>query len=165
VTPFTFTDVALTPGLSLLPAAMDSPAARAMVLAICLQESDLQHRRQQGHGPARGYAQFEQVGVAGVLMHQASRLHAVRVCEALDVPATPAAVHAALEYHDVLTVAFARLLLWTHPDPLPPDEHHWEIGWAQYLACWRPGKPRREKFPGCYGVAWDLQRHPPQEIR
>ena len=49
---------AVRPALALLPAAMNTPQARCMLLAIGLQESRFVHRRQIG-GPARGFWQFE----------------------------------------------------------------------------------------------------------
>ena len=164
MSPFTFVNIALVPGLSLLPAEMDSPQARAMVLAICLQESGLQHRRQMGDGPARSYAQFEPIGVVGVLLHPRTKAHADAVCRALDIPPTPASVIAAIEYSDVLCVAFTRLLLWTLPDALPPDEHAADAGWKVYLRSWRPGKPRPERWAGSFGVAWDLVKHDGNEL-
>jgi hypothetical protein len=155
MTPFTFIDVALDPGLALLPARMDSPRARAMVLAICLQESELHYRRQVG-GPARGYAQFERGGgVRGVLTHRASSAHALDVCRQLDIAASVDAVYTALEFCDPLAVAFARLLLWTDPGALP-DQHSDADGWQLYLRTWRPGKPHPKKWAGCFGVAHDL---------
>ncbi len=153
--PFIFIDCALTPGLSLLSPTMNSPAARAMVMAICLQESELQHRRQIG-GPARGYAQFEPVGCLGVLTHPRSRIDAAHVCRDLDVPPQAETICTVMEWCDPLTVAFARLLLWTSPRPLPADEHRYEDGWKEYLRLWRPGKPHPETWAGCYGVSWDL---------
>jgi hypothetical protein len=69
----------LTPALSLLPPRMDTPEARALVLAICLQESGgLYNRLQIGGGPARGYPQFEKGakakpgGVYALLNHPTS---------------------------------------------------------------------------------------------
>ena len=61
MTPAQFLRFAIDPALSLLPPVMDTRAARAMIISICLQESRLQHRRQIG-GPARGFAQFERGG-------------------------------------------------------------------------------------------------------
>ena len=52
----------LPAAFALLPTRMDSPEARALVTAICLQESALKHRRQIG-GPARGLAPFFLEGV------------------------------------------------------------------------------------------------------
>lgn len=155
MTPFTFISVGLNPGFALLPPRMDSPRARAMVLAICLQESDLQHRRQNG-GPARGYAQFERGGgVLGVLTHRLTRTHAEDVCWKLDIAPSAEAVYTALEFCDPLAVAFARLLLWSDPGTLP-DRHSDLHGWALYLRTWRPGKPHPKKWGGCFGVSWDL---------
>lgn len=52
---------------------MDSAAARCQMLAIGLQESRLQHRRQNG-GPARGFWQFEKGGgVKGILFHETAQ--------------------------------------------------------------------------------------------
>jgi hypothetical protein len=155
MTPFTFVDVALTPGLSLVPKAMDSERARALVLAIALQESDLTHRRQHGGGPARGYLQFEPAGIRAVLRHRTSRAHAIHACEALDIGPNVDEVYAALEHCDPLAVVFARLLLWTDPDPLP-GRHDADVGWTIYQRTWRPGRPRPETWRGCYGVAFDL---------
>ncbi|XFB08402.1 hypothetical protein AAGT13_00040, partial [Azotobacter salinestris] len=88
-------------------------------LTIGLQESGLIHRRQIG-GPARGWWQFEQGGgVAGVLRHPASAGYARGVCTARKVSPEPGIVWAELEHDDTLAAAFARLLLWTDPAPLP----------------------------------------------
>lgn len=155
MTPEFFLNCALRPALVLLPAELDSPAARAMILAICLQESRLQHRRQI-KGPARGYAQFELGGgVRGVLNHPATKPHIQRVLAALDYPPTADAARCweLIEHNDVLAAAFARLLLWTLPDRLPgrtePNE-----GWDQYIEAWRPGKPHRDTWDVCYARAW-----------
>lgn len=155
MSPEFFHDTAVDGALKLLPAAMDSPNARAMIIAICLQESKLQFRKQVG-GPARGYAQFEAGGgVAGVLGHVATAAYAKIVCAALDVNATQTAVYAALEQNDILVAAFARLLLWTLPGNLP-DKASPEAGWQQYVAAWRPGKPHRETWDMNFNQAWVL---------
>lgn len=151
--PGLFLTNALEPALKLLPANMDSLAARAMVISICLQESRLEHRRQIG-GPARGYAQFEQGGgVRGVLTHPASKPHIEAVCAALDYEPEPEACYIAIEHNDILAAAFARLLLWTLPDPLPAANEV-EKAWRQYIAAWRPGKPHPASWPRCYSQAW-----------
>lgn len=54
--------------LSLLPSKMDTPEARAILIAIALQESNLKHRRQVG-GPALGLLQWELPQVGLVLRH------------------------------------------------------------------------------------------------
>lgn len=118
--------------------------AKQMLLAIGGQESGFAARRQGGGGPARGFWQFEKGGVGGVLEHRASQRAARLTCEALLVPPAVDAVHAALEQNDLLACAFARLLLFTDPAPLPgePDQ-----GWLVYARCWRPGKPRPADWP------------------
>ena len=143
------TQQAIEPAYALLPARMRSPAATLMLLAIGLQESRFEHRRQIG-GPARGFWQFERGGgVAGVLRFDGT-LHTSRaVCAARGVRPVAADVYAALEHDDVLAAAFARLLLWTDPAPLPKlgDEAG---AWAYYLRNWRPGKPHPQTWPEMY---------------
>ena len=155
MTPTLFISIAVDPALSLLPRVMDTPEARAMVVAICLQESRIAHRRQIG-GPARGYAQFERNGgCAEVLSHRASAAHATRICDRLDIVPSTSAVYAALEYHDVLAVVFARLLLWTLPEALPVRGAH-EESWRQYIKAWKPGRPHRATWNDLFDQAWQV---------
>lgn len=126
------------PGLALLPSRMDAPAARVLLMAIGLQESRFEYRRQIG-GPARGYFQFEQGGgVAGVLRHRSSAGYAADVCKQRGVAADAATVYRTLEHDDLLACAFARLLLWTDPAILPHPGYG-AASWAVYLRTWRPG--------------------------
>lgn len=144
----------LEPAYLLLPARMESKAATVMLLAIGLQESRFEHRRQIG-GPARGFWQFEQGGgVTGVLKHPASREHAVRVCDECGVAPVAEQVYQRLEHDDILAAAFARLLLWTDSQPLPAVGEMAK-GWGLYARTWRPGKPHRETWDVLYGEAMD----------
>lgn len=139
--------------LAVLPPGMDSREARALVLAICLQESGLRHRRQV-HGPAKGLAQFELSGVKEVMTGRLTAAAADKALQELlysglgDMEA-----HSALEHNDVLALAFARLLLWADPKPLPgqdaPDD-----GWAYYVRRWRPGRPRPATWAQNWSTAW-----------
>ena len=150
---------------SLLPARMDTLAARAMLLAIGLQESRFEHRRQVS-GPARGFFQFEAMGVNEVLQHPASRAHAERALTALcyRAPFLVTSCHQAIEHNDVLACVFARLLLRTLPAPLP-DRHQPALAWRQYLDAWRPGKPHRDSWDAYYAQAWALaDGHPTQDV-
>ena len=143
---------AINPALALLPAAMDTPQARCMLLAIGLQESRFTHRRQIG-GPARGFWQFEKGGgVRGVLTHASTREQAQLVSKARGVPATADAVYDALDKDDVLAAAFARLLLWSDPKALPALGDA-DASWALYLRTWRPGKPHPETWSDLYRQA------------
>ena len=76
----------------------------------------------------------------GVLTHERSRSYAADVCAERGVKPTMDAVYQALHADDVLAGAFARLLLWTDPRPLPAPNDT-EGGWAYYERNWRPGKP------------------------
>lgn len=140
---------------AVLPEAMRSAPATALLLAIGLQESSFADRRQLG-GPARSFFQFEQGGVQGVLAHHKSRLHAEAALAVLAYPKarwTAAECYAAIEHNDVLAVVFARLLLYTLPDDLPLKEAASD-GWQQYLSAWRPGKPRPNDWANNYTSAW-----------
>ncbi|WP_137972013.1 hypothetical protein [Pseudomonas sp. F(2018)] len=143
---------AVEPAYQLLPAKMESQGATVLLLAIGLQESRFTHRRQIG-GPARGFWQFERAGgVAGVLRHPSTRLQAVTVCDERDVPVVAEQVYQRLEFDDVLAAAFARLLLFTDPAPLPKVG---ECGkaWDYYLRTWRPGRPHRKTWDTLYAQA------------
>lgn len=141
---------------ALLPEDMRTPAATAMLLSIGLQESRFVHRRQV-RGPARSFFQFERAGVRGVLTHPASQPHAHWALLSLSYPTsawTAGACHAAIEHNDILATVFARLLLWTLPDPLPLRADA-DGAWQQYLDAWRPGKPRADAWPANYAAAWE----------
>jgi len=145
----------LPAAFALLPGVMDSPEARALLLAIGLQESGFRARRQYGSGPARGLWQFEATAATEVLTHPASSRHAEHLCAELLYPATAIACYPALEHADVLACGFARLLLWTLPERLAgrgaPDR-----AWTQYRAAWRPGQPHREAWDAHVARAWAL---------
>ena len=143
----------IEPALRILPPQMSSLRARAMMLAIGMQESRLTHRRQI-NGPARGLWQFERGGgVAGVLRHPLTQGHAATLCWRCGNAGTTASVYHALESDDVLAAGFARLLLWTLPGVLPVRGQA-EEGWRQYIAAWRPGKPHRHTWDEFYEEAW-----------
>ncbi|QCS64440.1 hypothetical protein EC609_19290 [Achromobacter denitrificans] len=142
----TIVRTAIDPALALLPAAMDTPAARLMLLAIGLQESRFEHRRQlvgrppRPVGPAKSFWQAEQGGgmVHGVRLHVATRAAAAHLYQARGVPARDAAIWDAIEHDDVLAAGLARLLLWSDPGRLPAVGDT-EGAWALYLRTWRPG--------------------------
>lgn len=135
---------------ALLPAPMTSPEAVRLVMAIGWQESRFQHRRQIG-GPASGFWQFETAGVSGVLSHTESRDLVRSALKALEYPhePTPYGCHLAIEHNDILACIFARLLVWTLPEPLPTTA---EAGWLQYLRAWRPGRPHHETWAQAWAV-------------
>lgn len=135
-----------------MPGIPDTPEARTLSLAIGLQESRFEHRRQI-RGPARGFWQFERGGgVRGVLRHTASAAQAKRLCAIRGVGTGEYEVHARLEFDDVLACGFARLLLWTDPKPLP-DLGDCQAAWDYYFRNWRPGKPHRQTWDALYDRA------------
>ena len=145
----------IEPALRILPPMMTSRRAKAMLLAIGIQESRLTHRKQIG-GPATGLWQFERGGgVAGVLRHHKTRDIAQDVCWRLGNSGTVAAVYHQLGHDDVIAACFARLLLWTLPGALPARDDA-QGGWDQYIAAWRPGKPHRHTWDDFYREAWEV---------
>lgn len=141
----------------ILPKALNSAEASAMLLAIALQETQAAARRQLGNGPARGFHQFERAGVLGVQSHPVSRslvqiAHAA-LCYAPQMNAQDALV--AIEHNDILSCIYARLLMLRHPSALPgpslPD-----VGWVIYFESWMPGRPRPDTWLGNYRRAWAI---------
>lgn len=145
----------IDPGLSLLPSKMDTPEARAMLLAIGFQESAFKYRLQIG-GPARGFWQFEKGGgVAGVLNHPSTKSTILAICEELRIESTPESCYQAIAYNDALACAFARLLLWTVPAPLPAITEP-IVAWNYYLTAWRPGKPHQDTWGSLHARAVEI---------
>lgn len=149
--------VAIPAAMSVLPKKMDAVNARAMILAIALQESRMAHRLQIG-GPARGFCQFEQGGgVYGVLNHHSTKAIASDVCNLLAYKPTPAVVYEAIANNDTLAFAFARLLLWTLPASIPTIGQQAEA-WRQYLSAWRPGIPHPKTWEWAFTTAHQYVR-------
>ncbi len=143
--------------MAVLPRHLDSLEARAMLIAIGLQESRFLYRRQTNFGPARGFWQFEKNGIRGVSKHSLTMGHlhaALREMRYESLIGQTANLHYAIEDNDVLAAVFARLLLWTVPKPLP-GRNDALAGWDQYLAGWRPGAPHADTWEAHYNEAWD----------
>jgi hypothetical protein len=159
MTPKDFLTTILDPGLlwcATLPGWTIPPsdAARALLLAIAGQEGDWQYRIQAGNGPAHSFWQFERAGgVQGVLHNPATAGMTLAVCHAADVPPFKENVWGfmATDKGDNLSVAFARLLLWSDPAMLPePNEASADEAWHYYLRNWRPGKPGPDRWSGIW---------------
>lgn len=142
---------AVQPALAILPRGLDTSLSRVVMLAIGLQESGLEHRRQLGDGPARGLWQFElgtrasRGGVWGVYLHDSSRFWLDRLCASRGVQFLPDSIWRALETDDILAAGVARLLLFTDPGRLPLTDDP-DGAWNLYLRVWNPGKPRPEAW-------------------
>jgi hypothetical protein len=158
MTPEAFLAQVIDPSLDLLSGMtgkdMGTHEARVQLLAIALIETRLIYRKQT-RGPARGRWQFERGGgTKGVMTHAASSGPAQILCKSLDIPWDEAAIFEALAWNDTLSCCFARLLLYTDPDPLP-DLGDEEAAWEYYIANWRPGKPQKAQWAKQYGIAYD----------
>lgn len=129
---------------------------RAVVLsmAIALQESGATHRRQV-RGPARSLWQFERGGAYGGLWSHPTTAKWVPVlAEELDLPTNKDECWPAMEWNDLFPAAMSRLLLWTHPDPLPaalPSNE--DAAWKYYLWLWRPGRPGPDRWSANWQLA------------
>ena len=152
--------------LSLLPLEMSSDKAIAMLLAIGLQESRFENRRQlprragQPDGPARGFFQFEKGGgILGVSTHAATQPHLDAALCAMRYPNGTVddieKLYTIIEHNDIIACVCARLLLWTVPASLPSRESA-AAGWTQYLQGWRPGEPHPQTWTGYFNRAWEL---------
>lgn len=136
----------ISQSLQLLPANMDTPQARLLLLAISGQEADFHHRwqvfdakRPEAMGAARGLWQFEKMGgTHGVLTHPRSRVMAEGVCRHFNISPFAAVVWSQLHDNDVLAGVFARLLCWTSPAAIPAIDDV-KGAWVFYLQQWRPG--------------------------
>lgn len=145
--------IVIPAAMAMLPSEMDSAEARAELIAIGLQESRFQHRRQV-QGPALSFWQAESGGgFRGILSHPATGERAREILRAMAYGEPDEGDFAAIEHNDILACIGARLLLWTHPGPLPRNAAD---GWAYYLATWRPGRPRRETWADNYAAAWEF---------
>lgn len=129
----------------------DSPEAHRFMLAIALQESGIEHRRQLGNGPGISYFQFEKTGGCyGALNHKTVGPMMRAICEKYDIEATPLGLWTAMQYQDIVAACAARLLIYTLPTALPMTA---EDGWAQYLNAWRPGKPKPDSWNANWAIA------------
>lgn len=134
----------------------DTFEARRILLAIALQESGLNHRRQvvaggAEAGPASSFWQFEQGGACkGVLTHPAVAAKMRALCDNYNVAPTTAGLWEAMRFNDVVAASAARLLLYTLPKPLPATAAQ---GWEQYLSAWRPGRPHPETWAANWAAA------------
>ena len=132
-----------------------APAARAMLLAIGLQESRFEHRKQI-RGPALSFYQAESGGgFRGILSHRLADRIAREVLLRTGYGEPDESDFYALEDNDIVATSGARLLLWTHPKPLPGAEDT-EYAWQYYRDTWRPGRPHRETWDDFYEQAWDV---------
>lgn len=150
---------AINPAMALLKGVPDSRASRCLLLAIGLQESRFEYRRQLGNGPARGYWQFERGtaasrgGVWGVFLHKTSSRLLRDLAEQRGCPPSPSNIWEAIEHDDVLAAGLARLLILTDPYKLPALGDV-DGAWRLYAdRCWRPGKPHPQTWPGFYARA------------
>ena len=146
---------AIEEAFQLLPVKMDSLSARVILAAIGYQESDgYKTRIQYGNGPARSFWQFEKGGIKGVMLHKASARLAMDICDKRGVDFNSDLIWKAMEADDVLGAAFARLLMYTDPLPLPDNaDEAWDM-YAKRL--WRPGRPHPDKWANSW--AFGLER-------
>lgn len=150
-TPQTVLAKVIVPALTLLPARMDTPDARVMLVAIGGQESGYRTRQQQG-GPARGLFQCERPVLQLLLDNRASEVPVRNLCSMRAVAATASDMYWAVGTDDIFAAGIARLILWCDAAPLPALGDQ-DAAWASYLRVWGPGKPRPADWPSNYQAA------------
>jgi len=151
-TPQTVLAKVIVPALGLLPAHMDTPEARVMLLAIGAQESGYRTRVQDAGGPARGLWQCE-APIFGLLLSNPASSATVRaLCASRAIAAWPTDMYLAVASDDIFAAAIARLILWCDPHPLPALGDA-DDAWLCYQKVWGPGKPRPEDWPANYSAA------------
>lgn len=163
MTPELFLSSVLVPGLKFLTATVgpkpgvalsweDDAPARLLMLAIPGIESLWSNVAQSGGGPGRGFYQDESETCGEVLNNRSSSVMMHKVCAALDIPATEAAIYAELLARPELQVALGRLDIWCSPQALPAygDAH---AGWLAYDQTWRPGDPHPAIWDSVYAQA------------
>jgi hypothetical protein len=142
----------IVPGLTLLPAELDTPVARVQLLAIAGQESGLRTRQQDGGGPAHGLWQCESP-VLGLLLANPVSANLIRItCRTRAVAPIASDMYLALLNDDPFACAIARLILLCDPHPLP-DVGDVDDAWVCYQKNWGPGKPRPQDWPANYAAA------------
>lgn len=140
----------------LWPSRMVSVEAKATLVAIGLQESRFEARRQYESGPARGFWQFEKGGgIHGVLNHASTRSLIQSILTRFGYDFFAQTSWEAVEHNDILALSFARCLLWTVAGPLP-QRGQAEYAWTYYLSGWRPGNPHRVTWNAYYQQAWQF---------
>ena len=155
MTPGLLNRLIVDPVLSWLGEPFASLEASVMLLAIALQETNLETRDQGSDevpGPALGLFQFEQIAVQDFQQNGNPRCHAAVLD--LAFPLEPRKLWQAIGAGaDHLAAVLARDCLWRRiPGPLPAlgdvDE-----AWRQYVEAWKPGKPHPERWPDNYAKA------------
>ena len=133
-----------------------SDEVRTLLLAIAMQESGpllaarYQNAPSNTPGPARGFWQFEKIGVQGVLQHAKAGKVVNDICSRLEVVSSTDTVWRTIEGHDRLACIVARMLLWIDPKPLPTTQ---DEAWQYYLRNWRPGKPHQNTWANNWRIA------------
>lgn len=151
-TPQTVLAKVIVPALALLPAQMDTPEARAMLLAIGGQESGYRTRQQDGNGPAHGLWQNERPVQQLLLDNKTSAPDVYALCKSRAVAPLASDMYWALLTDDIFAAGIARLILWCDPHPLPALGDQ-DTAWDCYLRVWGPGKPRPTDWPANYRAA------------
>ena len=151
---------------SLLPPAMNTPAASALLVSIGLQETNFEARRQVvdfspfRYGPARSFWQFERNGgLLEVCTHRHTRAELDAVLCALSYREGAIKdldeMMTIITHNDIVATAAARLLLWIVPARLP-QRNEAAAAWLQYLKGWKPGKPHEQTWSGYFKRAWEM---------
>lgn len=144
---------------------IDSPSARAMLLAVGLQESRLVETIQRGAGGkpltglARSWWQFEggrNQALGGILADPRTAWARDELCH-MGYPCLEPGrddLHWCMAYDQRIGVILARALIWLDPYALPaPVPQAETTAWTLYIRCWRPGKPHHASWAANWRAA------------
>ncbi|MFK2876912.1 hypothetical protein [Rhodanobacter hydrolyticus] len=136
-TPQTVLAKVIVPALALLPAQMDTPPARVLLVAFGAQETGYRTRQQQG-GPAHGLWQCERPLMQLLLDNKASSAEVYALCKSRAVAPLASDMYWALLTDDLFAAGTARLALWCNLAPLPALGNV-DAAFDYYIATWGPG--------------------------
>ena len=130
---------------------LDTYARRRLLLAIAIQESNLETRVQIGGGPGRSFWQLE-AGVRYLFSNEATSTFARSVCRFFGVSSDTSELAKIMETSagDDLACCLAILMLMADPHPIPTGQ---DDAWKTYLRVWRPGKPRPDAWPRSWSMS------------
>lgn len=127
--------------------ALRSEASDVTLMAFAGHESNWTLFRQIPLGPGRGPWMLGLVTTMDVLLNDATKTMAAAVCSVFQVD--PGSAYSQFTTNLPLAYAFARLLLWADPNPLPIVGNSDEC-WTCYTRVWRPGIPHQDTWASFY---------------
>lgn len=139
---------------------MDEPQRLVLALAIAIEETSLDHRRQvlKGgrYGKGRSWWQNEggsQASIGRLMNHPTLSRPLKQLCIEQTIPWDLASIYEAVAWHDLLAAVIALLLIFSDAQPVPDVTDEYGM-WGYYWRCWQPGAYRNWKPGDPQGERW-----------